>query len=506
MFETKGLEQVLGALGTTFRLTRLYPPSHPAVVEAMRNIADALTAATGDSVVEWKVGATGLHVSGQQLVPRNAQIAELAGLLFTRGVRGIELRHGVTPEHLLALIGVATGGVSPDDPSLGRITLQTSRRTSQRLAAQALQSGAATPAVPAAGAAAVPGSSPAEQVAPRRHSVVFRPDVVPADVETKRAVAALRSAATVDGRRAAVEQIRTFAPGLLALRDLATVAETVAALDAALVVAQDPDLIDAIGLAAAALSEPQTVQRLVQRLGELHVPPAERAALVSAVAALASLATPLVLEAFLAAPPDRREPYRAAMRAALERAIEPLQARLGDPRPEAVVAAAEFLGLTGSPQALPVLLPLVRHATDAVREAALLALAEIGSRDIVRPAMPALKDDSVVVRLAAARAIGVAGDPSATAVLVRRLDAEEDEGVQAELLRAVGRLNGPEALDVLARFAEPGGLLKRRTPYLRSAAIEGLGQLTRPEARALLELYRQEKEPTVRRAAEAALK
>jgi HEAT repeat protein len=152
------------------------------------------------------------------------------------------------------------------------------------------------------------------------------------------------------------------------------------------------------------------------------------------------------------------------------------------------------------------LLPLVRHATDGVREAALLALAEIGTRDIVRPAMPALKDESVVVRLAAARAIGVAGDASATAVLVRRLDAEEDEGVQAELLRAVGRLNAPEALDVLAKFAEPGGLLKRRTPYLRSAAIEGLGQLTRPEARALLELYRQEKEPTVRRAAEAALK
>jgi HEAT repeat protein len=335
---------------------------------------------------------------------------------------------------------------------------------------------------------------------------VFRPDVVPADVETKRAVTALRAAETTDARRSAVEQIRTSAPALLAMRDLATVAETIAALDQALRGAEDAELIDAIGLAAAALSETTTVQRLVQRLGELHVPPAERAVLVTAVAALASLATPLVLEAYLAAPPDRREPYRAAMRVALDRAIEPLQARVGDARPEAVVAAAEFLGLTGSPQALPVLLPLVRHATDGVREAALLALAEIGTRDIVRPAMPALKDESVVVRLAAARAIGVAGDASATAVLVRRLDAEEDEGVQAELLRAVGRLNAPEALDVLAKFAEPGGLLKRRTPYLRSAAIEGLGQLTRPEARALLELYRQEKEPTVRRAAEAALK
>ena len=135
MHQASGIEQVLGALGTTFRLTRLYPPSHPAVVEAMRHLAEALAAVAADGPVEWKVGATGLHVLGQQLAPRNAQIAELAGLLFTRGVRGIELRGGVTPEHLLALIRVATGVAPPDDPSLGRISLQTSRRTTQRLAA-----------------------------------------------------------------------------------------------------------------------------------------------------------------------------------------------------------------------------------------------------------------------------------------------------------------------------------------------------------------------------------
>jgi HEAT repeat protein len=335
---------------------------------------------------------------------------------------------------------------------------------------------------------------------------VFRPDVVPADIEARRAIAALRAGETAAARRAAVDQLQALAPALVGLRDVAAVAETVCALDQALRGAQDPDLIDAIGVAAGALSDPATLQRLVHRLGELHVPPAERAVLVTAVGALASMASPLVLEAFLSAPPDRREPFRAAIRAAMERAIEPLQPRLSDPRTEAVVTAAEFLGLTGSPQAVPLLLPLVRHEAAGVREAALLALAEIGSRDIVRPAMPALKDDSVGVRIAATRAISIAGDPSATAVLVRRLDVEEDEGVQAELLRAVGRLNAPEALEVLARFAEPGGLLKRRTPYLRSAAIEGLGHLTRPEARALLELYRQEKEPTVRRAAEAALK
>jgi HEAT repeat protein len=117
----------------------------------------------------------------------------------------------------------------------------------------------------------------------------------------------------------------------------------------------------------------------------------------------------------------------------------------------------------------------------------------------------ALRDESAAVRAAATRVIGVGGDASATAVLVRRLEHEEDEGVLAGILTAVGRLGSPEALGVLAKYAEPGGFLKRRTPHLRAAAIEGIGHIHSTEARALLELYSQDKEPTVRRAAEAAL-
>src|SRR2546423_5340672 len=32
--DTGAVDRALGAIGTTFRLTRLYPPSHPAVLEA----------------------------------------------------------------------------------------------------------------------------------------------------------------------------------------------------------------------------------------------------------------------------------------------------------------------------------------------------------------------------------------------------------------------------------------------------------------------------------------
>src|SRR5207245_664367 len=147
-----------------------------------------------------------------------------------------------------------------------------------------------------------------------------------------------------------------------------------------------------------------------------------------------------------------------------------------------------------------------RRPSELVREAVLLGLAEAGGREIARPAMPALKDESVAVRAAAARAVAAGGDPTSSTVLIRRVEQEPDEGVQAELLRAIGRLGAREALDVLARYAEPGGVMHRRSATVRAAAVDGLRHIARPEARGLLELYSKDKEPAVRKAAEAALK
>src|SRR6266581_2902186 len=435
--ETAGVERALGAIGTTFRLMRLYPPTHPAVVEALKQIGEAIPGLAALGTVEWKVGVTGLHWHGQHLLPRNAQIAELAGLLYARGVRAVTLNPGMAPEHVLALFQVATGTVPPDDGTLGRITLTLGRRTSARL--ERLR----TP-TPASGAPAIPEpsteSSPPTAVtteqstaaaadtvmAGRRASAAFRPDVLPVDVEVKRAVTALGNAATTE------EQ------------------------------------------AAVALSGRGLVERLVHRLGEARVPPEEREAVVTAVAALASLSMGLVLDAFIAAPVDLRAPYRGAVRKAADRALEPLQGKLADPDAQVVAAAAEFVGLTGSPQAVALLIPLLRHASEFVREAALLGLAEAGGREIARPAMPALKDESVAVRAAA--------------------------------VRAVGRLGARDALDVLARYAEPGGMMHRRSATVRAAAVDGLRHIARPEARGLLELYSKDKEPAVRKAAEAGLK
>src|SRR2546430_10514172 len=133
MTDTTGLDRAVGAMGTTFRLTRLYPPPPAAVREALRQVGEALPPLAAVGTVEWKVGATGLHWHGQQLLPRNTQIAELAGLLYARGVRTLTLNPGMTADHVLALFQVATGTATPDAQTLGRITLTLGRRSAARL-------------------------------------------------------------------------------------------------------------------------------------------------------------------------------------------------------------------------------------------------------------------------------------------------------------------------------------------------------------------------------------
>src|SRR4029077_8466228 len=204
--------------------------------------------------VEWKIGATGLHWHGQHLLPRNTQVAELAGLLFARGVRSIQINPGVTAEHWLGLFGVAVGNVAPDDAVLGRIAVLLGRRASQRLSASRVLEEVAPAAPPAAPAplvqspppppppAAAPSapvfiaapSPPAEAVGPTRQGSAFRPDMLPADVEARRAVTALQAASRPEDQRTIIDKLRRLTPDVIALRDIGAVAEVVAGLDRSL--------------------------------------------------------------------------------------------------------------------------------------------------------------------------------------------------------------------------------------------------------------------------------
>src|SRR5258708_11760513 len=139
-----------------------------AVTEAMRQVAAALPGLAAQGSRGWKVGATGLQWQGQHLLARNSQLSEIAGLLYARGVRSVQFNPGATPDQIIALFGVATGNVAPDDAALGRITLILGRRQTQRLSVARAAEAAPPPAAaaPPPTAPSPPPTPPVAAVAP----------------------------------------------------------------------------------------------------------------------------------------------------------------------------------------------------------------------------------------------------------------------------------------------------------------------------------------------------
>src|SRR2546428_13659059 len=98
----------------------------------MRQVAAALPAVAELGAQEWKVGATGLQWEGGHLLAGDAHVAELAGLLYGRGVRGVRVDPGLSGDHVLALFGVALGMLPPADVRLGSFTLSAVGGKSER--------------------------------------------------------------------------------------------------------------------------------------------------------------------------------------------------------------------------------------------------------------------------------------------------------------------------------------------------------------------------------------
>jgi len=164
---------------------------------------------------------------------------------------------------------------------------------------------------------------------PSRASSVFRPDVLPADVEARRAVTALQAASRPEDQRAIIAKVRQLTPDIIALRDIGAVAEVVAGLDRSLGKIQDPEIQEAIGGGGGGALRMRLLWSVWWRASASRACPLPSAAhLVNAVGALGAVSAGSVVDAYLHAAPELREAYRAAMRAAGERAVELLQARV----------------------------------------------------------------------------------------------------------------------------------------------------------------------------------
>lgn len=179
---------------------------------------------------------------------------------------------------------------------------------------------------------------------------------------------------------------------------------------------------------------------------------------------------------------------------------------LDDDRWYVVRNVAALCGELGLADAVPKLGGLLDHTDERVRRSAALALAKIGTPTTTEYLRRALRDRAPEVRRQVAAGLVGRKSTAMAMPLVVALDDETHSDVQQEILRALGRIGTPDAVQALVKMAQPGGRLFRRRPVqVRLAAIEGLLTAGTHTAFVALESLTADSDVDIRAAAEQAM-
>ncbi|MBI2797570.1 MAG: HEAT repeat domain-containing protein [Gemmatimonadetes bacterium] len=192
----------------------------------------------------------------------------------------------------------------------------------------------------------------------------------------------------------------------------------------------------------------------------------------------------------------------------LSAAVPALIHTLVDERWYVVRAAADLLGEMAPEEAEAGLIALLLHADDRVRRTALRSLGRLGTFRAGEAIKRGLKDASGMVRAAAALALASHPEGRFTGTLAAALDEEADEEVQFTIVRALGMIGGPDAVQRLARAASAEvsrTSRMKRSALLRIVAIQALGEARSPAAIIALKELAADRDKEVREAAQRAL-
>ena len=190
----------------------------------------------------------------------------------------------------------------------------------------------------------------------------------------------------------------------------------------------------------------------------------------------------------------------------LTHGTESLVRMLGDSRWFVVRNAADLLGELVVVKAQEPLIDLLGHADDRVRRAATNALLKLGTPDATRKVYEAMGDASPEVRMQVAAAIATKKDHRTSSTLIRAIEEEDDSDVQLAMIAALGRVATADAVQKLAKMAEPEGrLFKKKDAALRVAAVQALGDARTPAAITALKSLVDDKDREVRETASRAL-
>jgi len=200
-----------------------------------------------------------------------------------------------------------------------------------------------------------------------------------------------------------------------------------------------------------------------------------------------------------------RKAYMAVLRG-IPQGKDKVLEMLDHPQWFVVRNVAELAGELRVEEAVPDLGRLLTHHDQRVRRTAAVALAKVASVTTVEPLRRALKDGNAEMRALIASSIEGGHARALAMPLVGLCETESDPVVLREYLRALGRIGTPEAVQALARAAEPGGrVLGRKSVANRLAAVEGL-RLAGPAAGAVLQALADDADKAVREAVQKALR
>jgi HEAT repeat protein len=168
--------------------------------------------------------------------------------------------------------------------------------------------------------------------------------------------------------------------------------------------------------------------------------------------------------------------------------------------------AATLLGEMHVAEAERPLGMLLNHDDERVRHAAIGSLMRLGTPKSMQTIQEAFRDKAPQIRMQAAAALAARTDVRTAALLLRALDAEQDDEVVAAFLIALGRLATDDAVERLIAMAEADRSLFRKRPVaLRVAAAQGLAEAGTPDALATLKTLQTDKDEDVRATAAYAL-
>jgi len=506
----KTVSAIVVGLAKGHSLSEFYPVVHPTLVAALHKLEDTLLARGEDLHLD--VAPGGLAAYGETVARRSPHVQRLAVRLAEHGVRELALRHQVTAESLGRLLSaialpprvVAVGGGLASALSAAGVSKV---EVNGRLIEPApLQVSADPPAPRAPGAPLGKTGGGLEDVALwSTHDMYQQVQLSARRVETENLdeLRAMLREGSDSERIEALQRLEYVAQWCLERGMVDRAMNVISDLraDADAMARRNPATRGSIMMAMHRIANRTVIEEMVERLGRARTEET-RVSLRGVLLALgAEVVTPLVRSLVAASDLSARRAYRDAL-VELDRVGVPLlEDMIGDERWFVVRNMVGILGEIRSADAVEHFARTVRHSDVRVRRETIIALSKFGGEEAVQQLLVGLVDAEASLRAAAALGLGLTKAGTAVMALVKRLGEETDLETAVEIVRALGRIGDPRAVQALAERASGGSLFSRTPLPIRLEAIRALGDIGGDAARAVLHRLMHDRNADVREAA-----